>query len=175
MSGGRRDEAEFRAFVERFSPTLLRAAFLLLRDRGAAEDAVQTALERTYRRWSAARRAPEPYSRQVLVNVCRNHWRTRARHPEEPVGASLPALDPVVSEGLAVDERLTLDGLLAELSPSQRAVLVLRFYLDLSVAETATLLQIAEGTVKSTTHRAIDRLRNSLDEHPQEVSSHADR
>lgn len=175
MIRARRDEAEFRAFAERFSPTLLRAAFLLLRDRGAAEDAVQTALERTYRRWSAAQQAPEPYSRQVLVNVCRNHWRTRARHPEEPVGDSLAALDPVVSEGAAVDERLTLDGHLAELSPTQRAVLVLRFYLDLSVAETATLLQIAEGTVKSTTHRALDRLRNSLDEHPQEVSSHADR
>lgn len=175
MTGVRRDEAEFRAFTERFSPTLLRTAFLLLRDRDAAEDAVQTTLERTYRRWSTARRAPEPYSRQVLVNVCRNHWRTRRRRPEEPVGNSLTALDPAGSEGMAIDQRLMLARLLAELPATQRAVLVLRFYLDLSVAETATLLQIAEGTVKSTTHRALDRLRESLDEHPQEVSSHADR
>ncbi len=175
MIRARRGEAEFRSFAERFSPTLLRAAFLLLRDRGLAEDVVQTTLERTYRRWSTARRAPEPYSRQVLVNVCRNHWRTRARHPEEPVGGALSTLGPVVCEGAAIEERLTLDRLLGELSPAQRAVLVLRFYLDLSVAETAALLQIAEGTVKSTTHRALAQLRNSLDEHPQEVPSHADR
>jgi DNA-directed RNA polymerase specialized sigma24 family protein len=71
----------------------------------------------------AERRALQPASARQR---CHNHWRTRARHPEEPVGASLPTLDPVISDGSGVDERLTLDGLLAELSPTQRAVLVLR-------------------------------------------------
>lgn len=170
-----REEGEFRAFAQSFSPTLLRAAYLLLRDREAAEDVVQTTLERTFRHWSRARAAPEPYSRQVLINVCRNLWRTHSRHPEQLAGEELSPLAPAVSPHGRVDERLTLDPLLAGLPPAQRAVLVLRFYLDLSVAETATLLQMAEGTVKSTTHRALDRLRTSLDEPSMEVPHHADR
>ena len=87
-------EAEaFRAFVSGYSPTLLRAAFLLLRDRGAAEDVVQLTLLRTFRRWRRAQAAPEAYSQRVLVNLCRDQWRHRRRHPEPDTleHAELPA------------------------------------------------------------------------------------
>jgi DNA-directed RNA polymerase specialized sigma24 family protein len=75
-------EAEFTEFVEAASARLLRAALVLLDTREEAEDALQLALLRTYRRWDRARQAPEAYSRTVLVNVCRERWRYRARHPE---------------------------------------------------------------------------------------------
>ena len=61
---------------------LLRAALVLLSSREEAEDALQLTLLRTFRRWDRAREAPEAYSRTVLVNVCRERWRHRARHPE---------------------------------------------------------------------------------------------
>jgi RNA polymerase sigma-70 factor (sigma-E family) len=163
-----REEAEFREFASRFSPRLLRAALLILRDAETAPDVVQTTLLQTLRRWGRARTAPEPYSRRVLVNVCKNHWRYRARHPETPSeDASL--IDAAVSEAGGIDERVTLDALLAQLPARQRAVLVLRFYLDLSVTETADLLGLPEGTVKSATHRGLDRLRVLLDDQPQEI------
>jgi DNA-directed RNA polymerase specialized sigma24 family protein len=75
-------EAEFTEFVEAASARLLRAALVLLDTREEAEDALQLALLRTYRRWDRAREAPEAYSRAVLVNVCRERWRHRRRHPE---------------------------------------------------------------------------------------------
>ena len=78
-------EAEFTEFVGAASARLLRAALVLLDTREEAEDALQLALLRTFRRWDRARQAPEAYSRTVLVNVCRERWRYRARHPECPV------------------------------------------------------------------------------------------
>jgi RNA polymerase sigma-70 factor (sigma-E family) len=165
-----RDEAEFREFVGRVSPTLLRTAYLLLRDRDAAEDAVQTALLRALRRWDRARENPAAYTHRVLVNVCRNHWRHQRRHPvaaltDEPeITASAGLLD---SEG--VDQRLVLADALAELPARQREVLVLRFFLDLSVPDTAQLLLIPEGTVKSVTSRGLDALRQLLSEEIMEV------
>jgi len=163
-----REEAEFREFASGRSGGLLRAAYLLLRDREAAQDAVQTTLMRTFGHWRHAREAPEAYSRRVLINVCKNHWRSQARHPEVHADETT-GIDPVVSVLGQVDDRLTLDALLGELAAQQRAVLVLRFYLDLSVAETAALLDVAEGTVKSATHRGLDRLRVLLDEQSQEA------
>jgi DNA-directed RNA polymerase specialized sigma24 family protein len=77
-------EAEFTAFVEAGSASLLRAALVLLDTREEAEDAVQTVLLRTFRRWEQAKQAPEAYSRTVLVNVCQERWRYRGRHPEAP-------------------------------------------------------------------------------------------
>jgi RNA polymerase sigma-70 factor (sigma-E family) len=164
-----RNEAEFREFVAECSPRLLRAAYLLLRDAEAAQDAVQTTLLRTFRRWRRAREAPEPYSRRVLINVCHDQWRSQERHPETSLAVESAADLPVVSESGCVEDRLMLDALLGELPVRQRAALVLRFYLDLSVAETAALLDVPEGTVKSATHRGLDRLRELLDSRPQEV------
>jgi RNA polymerase sigma factor (sigma-70 family) len=142
----------------------------LLPDRGAAEDATQSALLRTFRHWDRARRAPEAYSRRVLINLCRNHWRDERRHPireladqqEGPVSASLTDVE-------AVDQRLAIEDALAALPDQQREVLVLRFFLDLAVPQTAELLSLPEGTVKSATHRGLAALRKILE--PQEVHS----
>jgi RNA polymerase sigma-70 factor (sigma-E family) len=164
-----REEAEFREFVAERAPQLLRAAYLLLRDVETAEDVVQTTLLRTFRHWSRAREAPEAYSRRVLVNLCHNQWRSRGRHPETTMEGETVVIDPVVSESARVEDRLMLDTVLGQLPPRQRAALVLRFYLDLSVTETAALLELPEGTVKSATHRGLDRLRELLDDQPQEV------
>jgi RNA polymerase sigma-70 factor (sigma-E family) len=164
----RQDEAEFREFAAGFSPTLVRAAYLLLGDRDAAEDAVQTVLLRTLRRWGAARSAPEAYSRRVLVNVCRDRWRDLRRHPvsalDDP-GARELGVSPL--DGVA--QRLAVQEGLAALNSHQREVLVLRFFLDLSVAQTATLLEIPEGTVKSATSRGLAELRDLLTDQPEEV------
>jgi len=164
-NGQLRREEEFRVFVARSLPTLLRGAYLLLRDVDLAEDAVQGTLLRVFRHWSDARRAPEAYSRQTLINVCRDHWRRQRRRPQEVLGG-----DPGAAEGStlfsdAVEERDALDQALAELPQQQREVLVLRFLFDLSVAETAALLRIPEGTVKSSMHRGLRQLRDVL-EHP---------
>lgn len=156
------DEDEFHAFAAAFGPTLVRAAYLLLRDRDAADDAVQSTLLRTFRRWRHARSTPEAYSRQVLINVCRDQWRHQHRHPvaDRANGDSLILEGVSLAEGIA--ERLALVDALAGLPSQQREVLVLRFFLDLSVPETARLVGVAEGTVKSATHRGLSQLRRLL-------------
>ena len=153
-------EAEFTEFVEAASAPLLRAALVLLRTREEAEDALQLTLLRTFRRWDHAKEAPEAYSRTVLVNVCRERWRHRARHPELP-GALTDAGPQVVvaSFAEAVDRRRVLVRVLRRLPAVQREVLVFRYLLDATVAETAAALGIAEGTVKSAASRGLDQLR----------------
>ena len=173
--GARSAEAEaFRAFVAGYSPTLLRAAFLLLRDRGAAEDLVQVTLLRTFRRWRHAQAAPEAYTQRVLVNLCRDHWRHRRRHPEPDTleHAELPASPVDLTDRFA--QRQALAQAMGDLPSQQREVLILRFFLDLSVAETAERLGIAEGTVKSSAHRALAQLRDLLPM-PEKETSHAER
>jgi DNA-directed RNA polymerase specialized sigma24 family protein len=102
-------EAEFTEFVEAASARLLRAALVLLDTREEAEDALQLALLRTYRRWDRARQAPEAYSRTVLVNVCRERWRYRGRHPEvKGVTTDVSPQSVVLSFTEAVDRRHVL-------------------------------------------------------------------
>lgn len=150
-------EAEFTEFVGAASAPLLRAALVLLGTREEAEDALQLTLLRTFRRWDHAREAPEAYSRTVLVNVCRERWRHRARHPEVLTEAGPQAV--VMSFAEAVDRRHVLVRVLRRLPTVQREVLVFRYLLDATVAETATALGIAEGTVKSAASRGLDQLR----------------
>ena len=160
MSRSRDREAEFTAFVEAGSASLLRAALVLLDSREEAEDAVQTVLLRTFRRWEQARQAPEAYSRAVLVNACRERWRYRARHPEAPgVVAYADQLADVASFAEAVDRRHVLVRVLRQLPAVQREVLVFRYLLDATVAETAATLGVAEGTVKSAASRGLEQLR----------------
>lgn len=167
---GNRSEEDFRRFVARYSPTLLNTAHLLLRDRDAAQDATQSALLRTFRRWNRARLAPEAFSQRVLINVCRNHWRHQRRHPTHALTDQEPlTFGPRVSESDQIHQRLEVEEALAVLPAQQREVVVLRFFLDFSVPQTAELLQIPEGTVKSATHRALRALRECLSQ-PQEVS-----
>jgi len=153
-----RDRPAFDAFVSSSSDRLVRTAYLLCGDRGHAEDLVQTALMRTARQWRRAREHPEAYARQVVVNLAKDRWRQLGRRPVE---APLEA-DVAEPQGDVSGDRDVLLRATRLLPPGQRAVLVLRFFDDLSVAETAAVLGCSTGTVKSQTSRALDNLRAAL-------------
>ena len=161
---GRDDQRAFDAFVHASSDRLLRTAYLLTGDRGHAEDLVQTALLRTARRWSTAREEPAAYARRVLVNLAKDRWRDLRRRPGEApleIDVAVPVTDGIV-------DRDQLLRAARGLPAGQRAVLVLRYFDDLSVADTAAALGCSEGTVKSQTARALDRLRSALTATPKE-------
>jgi RNA polymerase sigma-70 factor (sigma-E family) len=153
------DEDAFEAFVAARSADLLRTATLLTRDRGHAEDLLQTALVKAYRRWNRISGDPYPYVRRILATSAASWWRLRST--QEIV--SLPAHDagtPDAADGIAERERLA--GALATLPPRMRAVLVLRYTEDLSEASTAELLGCSVHTVRSQTVRGLARLRTVL-------------
>lgn len=159
MMLGRQEQRAFEAFVADASGRLVGTAYLLCGDRGHAEDLVQTALLRTARRWPRARQQPEAYARRVLVNLAKDRWRLLGRRVEE-VAVHDDVVEPTND---AVLEREHLLAAIRTLPAGQRAVLVLRFLDDLSVAETAAALDCSPGTVKSQTSRALDRIRGVLD------------
>ncbi|PSL51649.1 RNA polymerase sigma-70 factor (sigma-E family) [Saccharothrix carnea] len=146
----------FEEFVAGASPRLLRTAFLLTRDRGHAEDLVQTALARAWRAWRRVQGDPEPYVRRIMVNTYATWWRRkwRAEHPTDV----LPDAGGASPEA-AVDQRDWLWRALGRLPRRQRAVIVLRFYEDLTEAQAAHALGVSVGTVKSQTSKALARLR----------------
>lgn len=169
-----REKAAFESFVRSSSDQLLRTAYLLCGDPGHAEDLVQATLLRTARRWHTARRQPHAYARRVLVNLVKDRWRAQARRPvEDP----LPATVDFPSEGNDADrliDRRDLMQAIAMLSDGQRAVLVLRYFDDLSVDDTAAALSCTAGTVKSQTSRALAALRAVLDPIPDLVKETTD-
>lgn len=157
------DDADFTAFVAGASRRLLRSAYLITGDAGAAEDLLQTALERTYRRWSRVRRegAPEAYVRRIIVNAATDRWRREHGVRSVPLDdSSVPAASDPRLDCLNAREQL-LAGL-RQLSAGQRAVLVLRYFDDLTEAQTARALGCSVGTVKSQHARAMARLRELL-------------
>ena len=161
MAGRSGIEDEFREFVAARSAALLRSAYLLAGDWATAEDLLQTALTKTYLAWRRLGEieAVEPYARRVLVNTATSWWRRRW-HGERPT-EFLP--ERAVAD--ATEEQLDRDLLwkhVKALPTRQRAVLVLRFYEDMSEAQTAELLDISPGTVKSQTSRALGTLRQRL-------------
>jgi RNA polymerase sigma-70 factor (sigma-E family) len=162
---GMRTGQEFEDFVRARSAALLGTAYALVGDYGHAEDMLQTALLRTARHWPAARDTPEAYARRVLVNLCLDRWRWLRRRPRETTLAENHE-PPGGADGLAerVGEQRSLIQALGGLPESQRHVVVLRFLEDLSVAETARLLGLSQGTVKSYTARALASLRTILDD-----------
>jgi RNA polymerase sigma-70 factor (sigma-E family) len=170
-----RVDASFEDFVNTRSTALLRTAVLLTGDRGHAEDLLQIALLRTARHWSKARDAPDAYVRKVLVNLSHDRRRNLFRRPRE---APLPP-DPDLLRGSdpgidRVAERGAIMRALAALPTRQRQVLVLRYFEDLSVEDTAQLLGCTTGTVKSYASRALYRLRELLGD-PIVEEHHADR
>ena len=176
MIGGR-DQQEFEAFVAASSDRLLRTAYLLTGDAGHAEDVVQSALLRTARRWRSARRSPEAYARTTVANLIKDRWRSLGRRPSEaPLQQDVPL---VAHDGASYDSRLDRQLLMRAaraLPLSQRAVLVLRYFDDLSVEETARTLGITTGTVKSQTSRALASMRNALTtENPDKENHDAQR
>jgi len=154
-------DADFADFVHASWPGLYRTAHLLLGDHGLAEDLTQTALAKTYVAWARVRDrdAAYAYARTTLVNTATSWFRRRSWRnelPREDVGLDQLGRDPDPSDRPAVMDAL------AALTPRQRAVVVLRFYDDLSVAQTADALGCSPGTVKSQTSVALARLRTLL-------------
>lgn len=150
---------EFDEFVRDTSTRLLRTAVLLTGDRSAAEDLLQEMYERVYVRWRRIHGAPEAYARRTLANLVTNRWRSRTRKPEVPLADRHDVATADGADGFAVRDQLL--GALQQLPPRQRAVIVLRYYEDLTEAQTAELLGCSVGTVKSQASRALDKLRLS--------------
>jgi RNA polymerase sigma-70 factor (sigma-E family) len=148
--------ADFEAFVDARRPALLRTAFLLTGDHHDAEDLVQTTLLKVVPKWTRIGDRPEHYVRKVLARESVNRW--RRRRWREMSTHTIP--DRVPPDGPDTVDRLTLLEDLRRLSPRQRAVLVLRYFDDLSEADTAAALGISVGTVKSHTRDALENLRN---------------
>ena len=155
-------EEEFAEFVAAHHARLLQLADLLIGDRTRAEDLLQTVLIRTYLRWSTVRQAsPLGYVRTALTNARTDWWR-RGAHRERPV-AALPDVSAAPDHAGQVVGRDAIQRSLATLTTRERAVVVLRYFEDLSEAEIAATLGIAPGTVKSACARALTKLRVSPD------------
>ena len=153
-------DAEFQDYMAARWPVLVRTAFLLTGDRFLAEDLAQTALTRVYASWRRVRRAGDvdAYVRRVLVNVNSGRFRKR-RVAEHLVAVPVDGRSHVPHEPIA--QRSALMAAMAELPPRQRAVVVLRYWEDLSEREVAEVLGCSVGTVKSQASNALARLRAS--------------
>lgn len=145
---------------------LVRLAVLLVGDRGLAEEVVQEAFVAVYRNWDGVRDKASlaPYVRAAVVNQCRSAQRglVRARRLRDRLGAFRDTMAPVDS-GAATDEALRIAQLVRRLPQRQREVVVCRYYLDLTEAQTAAMLELEIGTVKRHAHRAIKRLHEELE------------
>jgi RNA polymerase sigma-70 factor (sigma-E family) len=158
-------EDEFASFVANVSRRLLHAGDLLTGDRARGEDLVQNGLAVAYARWPSIRaNNPEAYVRRAMLNRYLDWWR-RLRWREIPLPSTSDqeaASGPVIEDhAVSVVRRDAVQRALAELTARERAVVVLRFWLDLSEEQIAVELRIAPGTVKSTSNRALARLRRS--------------
>lgn len=151
----------FEAFVAARSAMLLRSAYLLTGDAALAEDLLQTAWSKVWPKWERLARSgnPEAYVRRVLYTTYVTWWRRKwvAEHPT----AELPDTVGVPDDHAAVAARRELLLALTALPRGQRAVVVLRYFEELSEIETASTLGCSVGTVKSQTARAIANLRTS--------------
>jgi RNA polymerase sigma-70 factor (sigma-E family) len=155
-------DAEFADFVRANERSLLRLGWLLMADRHAAEDLVQTALEKTMPKWASIRQDdPMAYVHRVMLNTRTSWWR-RHRGRESLTSDVTDHGVADATEALAERDRLTIA--LASLTPGQRKVVVLRHYEDMSEAQVAGLLGCSIGTVKSQNARALARLRLALAE-----------
>jgi RNA polymerase sigma-70 factor (sigma-E family) len=158
-----RSTAELEGFLAERADHLLRTAALLAGSREAGEDLLQTAVERLLRRWRRFDGDPEGYLRRTLCNLATDGYRRagrwRAKERLLRTGLAQPP-DPTGD----VDLRDALVRLLVQLPARQRAVLVLRYWEQLSDAETAAVLGCAEGTVRSTASRGLARMRELADD-----------
>jgi RNA polymerase sigma-70 factor (sigma-E family) len=152
-SGGRVHQATFDDFVAARSRALLRTAYLLTHDHALAEDLLQTSLAKAWFAWKRIDGNPEPYVRRILVNTYASWWRRKwnGEHPTE----DLP--ERVAEEPGA--EPTDLWRAMERLPRRQRAVVVLRYFEDLTEVQTAELLGCSVGTVKSQCSKALAKLR----------------
>lgn len=162
-------DAEFSKFVQAVWPGMFLSAYLMLGDRGLAEDLVQTSPARPYASWPRVREvdtAPA-YARKIMANTAASWFRKKGWRNERPT-EELPerATDHDPTQRLAVIEAVQA------LPARQRAVIVLRFLEELSVAETARSLGISDGTVKSQTSDALSSLRLLVADHSSSLTQH---
>jgi RNA polymerase sigma-70 factor (sigma-E family) len=152
---------DFDRFVAEGTDGLLRTAYLIVGDLHEAEDLVQETLFKVARRWPKVSRMdyPAAYARRILVNLALRGGPKRSRRRTE-LSATRPG-DPA-APAAPLDRHDELHDALAALPPRQRAVLVLRYFLDLPEAEVAAALQCSLGTVKSTASRGLARLEQTL-------------
>jgi RNA polymerase sigma-70 factor (sigma-E family) len=151
---------EFREFAAARLGSLSRIAYLLTGDHHKAEDLVQDTLVIVTARWSRVAAADDPmaYVRRILYHEHIARWR-RSRHLRLEYGDQLPEPTGARDEANDTVQRLVLQRALARLTPRQRAVIVLRFFEDLSEADTAATMRCSVGTVKSQANHALHRLR----------------
>ena len=147
----------FEEYVAARRTALLRTAYLLTAQHADAEDLVQMALVKAVPHWRRISDDPEPYVRRILAREATNRWRRR-RWRE----VSSDVLPETLSEGTDPTDREVLRQALMRLSPRQRAVVVLRYFDDLTEQQTAEVLGIGLGTVKSHGRDAMARLRELI-------------
>ena len=168
VGGSAERDAEFTAYLNARQPSLLRTAYLLTGDRHQAEDILQTSLAKLYLAWHKVndRNSVDAYVRRIMVNENNSLWR-RGWKKREYAAEQLPEGDPHHD---AYDEGLSsaLWDVVQTLPPKARAVVVLRYYEQMTEAETADVLGISVGTVKSQCSRALAALRERVpaDLHP---------
>ncbi|MEU3649849.1 SigE family RNA polymerase sigma factor [Lentzea sp. NPDC034063] len=152
----------FVEFVRTCSKGLQHAAYLLTGDRHKAEEATQAALTRTYAAWSSVRHKDAyAYTRKVLTNHVIDGWRRPIREYPTDAVPELPSRGDVAED--VTRQEWLLDAL-GRLTPRERQILVLRYFFDLPEAEVAAELEVSVGTVKSTSSRALTKLRISIDQ-----------
>ncbi|MEA2844589.1 MAG: hypothetical protein QOJ69_2260 [Actinomycetota bacterium] len=158
MDGDPTNHPDLERFCQREFPHLVGLLGLYCGDRSTAEDLAQETLARVWQRWERVSRldAPELWARRVALNLA-NSWFRRRAAAGRAVARLAGQLHPgVVMVGTA---DVDLQSVLAGLAPRQRAVLVLRFYEDLSVSDTARAMRCREGAVKALTAQGLDALR----------------
>jgi RNA polymerase sigma-70 factor (sigma-E family) len=155
--------AGFAALVEERSPALLRTAYVVVGDRQLAQDLLQEALVKAYVAWPRLRDTAkaESYVRRTIVTTAIS-WRRRRSFHERPVEVVPEGMDSDRTERLATQDDLWKQ--VCDLPPRQRVALVLRYYEDLTEAETAALLGCSVGTVKSQVAAALGKLRERTEE-----------
>ncbi|MCZ7415049.1 MULTISPECIES: SigE family RNA polymerase sigma factor [unclassified Streptomyces] len=158
----------FEAYVRSRQEALLRSARRLVPDPVDAQDLLQTALVRTLGKWDGIedKSLADAYLRRVMINTRTEWWRAR-RLQEVPTDALPEVASDEDRFGQHADRALLMD-ILSVLAPKQRSVVVLRHWEQMSTEETAEALGMSTGTVKSTLHRALARLRAELESREQE-------
>lgn len=167
-------EAEYSEFARSVWPQLYRTAVMIVGDRQLAEDLVQSALVKTYIAWPRLREADKAhaFTRRVMVNVAHDWFRKHAWTRENTTPVATDDGTPSDDHSAALVDRVALADILHALPLGQRSVIALRFLEDLSVQETADLLNVTTGTVKSQTSAALAALRTHV--HLVSESSHHD-
>jgi len=160
----RGDEESFHVFVARSTASLTRLAYLLSGDQHLANDLVQNGLVRLYQAWPRLRdkEDADPYARKVLIRCWLNERRRPWRRSEARDGVVPDKPAPGADLAEATHLKEVLRSALAKLPPRQRAAVVLRYWSQHSVAETAAILRCSEGNVKSQSARGLAALREAL-------------